>query len=477
MILSIAWKNIWRNKIRSLILIGTIAFALAGAIFILGIMEGWMKERNIKIIETELTHIQIHNPDFVNNFNIKDTITNGSQILSQIKKLDFIVATEGRLKAMGMVASSYSSQGAIVVGIDPARDAEATKVYKYLADSNSKWLDQVKRQNVVIIGLKMAKDLQMVNYIITETTLLKLRNLRLPKSLITKLDTLKGKKFHTTTKFYNALEQVLTEKEFDQYADLIANSCHSYKLGRKIIIRMQDINGNVVEEAFRIIGVYDTDNDMFDGMYLFVKKSYLEKLLDVPPGTVNEIAIITDNQKEIEHYKAILKQKYPDLLIESIFDMDPTMRVMTSLIWIYYAIFEAFILFALSFGIVNTMLMAVMERTKELGMLMAIGMNRRRIFSMIMNESILLTLTGGIIGIIIGYFLVLYTGHTGINLSKYAQQGMEALGYSAIIYPQTSPMLIFETTILVIITGMLAAIYPALKALKLKPAQALRTDV
>ena len=216
---------------------------------------------------------------------------------------------------------------------------------------------------------------------------------------------------------------------------------------------------------------------MFDGMYLFVKKSYLEKLLDVPPGTVNEIAIITDNQKEIEHYKAILKQKYPDLLIESIFDMDPTMRVMTSLIWIYYAIFEAFILFALSFGIVNTMLMAVMERTKELGMLMAIGMNRRRIFSMIMNESILLTLTGGIIGIIIGYFLVLYTGHTGINLSKYAQQGMEALGYSAIIYPQTSPMLIFETTILVIITGMLAAIYPALKALKLKPAQALRTDV
>ncbi len=477
MILSIAWKNIWRNKVRSLILIGTIAFALAGTIFIIGMMDGWMKDRNIKVIETELAHIQIHNPDFVSNLSLRDTISSGQKIISQIMKMDFTMAVNGRIKVMAMVSSSYSSQGALVIGIDPDRKHEVTKVYKYLSDSTSKWLDQVKRQNVVIIGRKMAKDLQMVNYMITDASLSTLADMGLPLSIISKLDSLQGKKFHTTTRFYNALEKLLTEKELDQYADLIANSCHSYKLGRKIIIRMQDINGNVVEEAFRIIGVYDTDNDLFDGMYLFVKKPYLAGLLGLSHGTINEIAIITNDQRKVEEYKATLKQKFPGLLIESIFDMDPTMRIMTSLIWIYYAIFEAFILFALSFGIVNTMLMAVMERTKELGMLMAIGMNRRRVFSMIMNESVLLTLTGGIIGIILGYLLVLYTGHAGINLSKYAQQGMEAMGYSAVIYPHASPLLLAETTVLVVITGMLAAVYPAIKALKLKPAQALHTDV
>ncbi len=477
MILSIAWKNIWRNKVRSLILIGTITFALAGTIFIIGMMDGWMNDRNKKIIETELTHIQIHNPDFVNNFAIKDTLANGQKILAWVRHQPFTQSATGRVKIMGMVASSYASRGALIVGINPQPDKEVTKVYKYLADSTSKWLNQSHKQNVIVIGRKLARDLQMVNYTITDESLSQLSALGLPSDVIHKLDSLKGKRFHTTTRFYNTLEQTLTQKEYDQYADIIASYTHSYKIGRKIIISFQDIHGNVIQEAFRIIGVYDTQNDLFDGMYVFVKKSYLSQLLGIPANTINEIVILTDNQKKIEQYKQAIKQKYPDLLVESIFDLDPTMRMMTSMIWIYYAIFEAFILFALSFGIVNTMLMAVMERTKELGMLMAIGMNRKRVFSMIMNESVLLTATGGILGIILGYLIVLYTGHTGINLSKYAQQGMEAMGFASVIYPEASPLLLVETTILVVLTGILAAVYPALKALKLKPAQALRTDV
>ncbi len=477
MILSIAWKNIWRSKVRSLILIGTIAFALAGTIFILSMMDGWMKDRNIKLIETQLAHIQLHNPQFVNNMSITDTIADGASIIEEIKDMKFTQAVSGRIKVMGMVSSSYSSQGAIIEGVNSIRKDDVSKVYKYLSDSTSKWLDKVKRNNVVVIGRKMAKKLQLVNYQITDQSLQKLKDMGLPSDVLHKLATVKDKKFHTTTNFYNTLEKILTEKQFDEYSDLIADASHSYKIGHKIILRMQDTKGDVVEEAFRVIGVYNTNNDLFDGMYIFVKKSYLASLLGLGANTVNEIAIITDNQKKVETYKQAIKQKFPSLLVESIFDMDPTMRIMTSLVWVYYAIFEAFILFALSFGIVNTMLMAVMERTKELGMLMAIGMNRRRVFSMIMNESVLLTITGGILGIILGYLIVLYTGHVGINLTKYAQQGMEALGYSSIIYPTASPILLLETTILVIFTGVVAAIYPALKALKLKPAIALHTDV
>ena len=95
-----------------------------------------------------------------------------------------------------------------------------------------------------------------------------------------------------------------------------------------------------------------------------------------------------------------------------------------------YAIFMALILAALAFGIVNTMLMSVLERTRELGMLAAIGMNRRRIFMMIMLESIFLSIVGGFAGMAVSGIVIAITGRTGINLVKYSE-GMEAFGYSA----------------------------------------------
>ena len=69
----------------------------------------------------------------------------------------------------------------------------------------------------------------------------------------------------------------------------------------------------------------------------------------------------------------------------------------------YYFIFIGIVMFALAFGIINTMMMTILERTKELGMLMAIGMNRRRVFSMIMLETIFLTMVGAVAGMLSGW--------------------------------------------------------------------------
>ena len=134
------------------------------------------------------------------------------------------------------------------------------------------------------------------------------------------------------------------------------------------------------------------------------------------------------------------------------------------------------ILLALLFGIINTMLMAVLERIKELGMLMAIGMNRKRIFSMIMTETILLSLFGGSIGIILGILFTLYFGNAGIDLSVWAT-AYASMGYDSIIYPILTLRDTVVTTIMVLGTGLLASIYPSIKALKLKPAEAIRIDM
>ena len=121
------------------------------------------------------------------------------------------------------------------------------------------------------------------------------------------------------------------------------------------------------------------------------------------------------------------------------------------------------------------MLMVVMERTKEIGMLMAIGMQKFKIFLMIVVESILLSLVGGVVGIIIGAAVAKIRANHPIDLSMWAK-GYEALGYDAFVYLHLEPALLINVAIMVIITGVIAALYPAYKALKNDPADALRME-
>ena len=120
--------------------------------------------------------------------------------------------------------------------------------------------------------------------------------------------------------------------------------------------------------------------------------------------------------------------------------------------------------------------MAVLERIKELEMLMAIGMNRQRIFSMIMLETVFLSITGGILGMVIAACVVAYYHNTGIDLTEFAGKGLEEFGFSAMLYPYIGFTFYFILTLMVIGTAILASLYPARKALKLKPAEAVRTE-
>ena len=132
------------------------------------------------------------------------------------------------------------------------------------------------------------------------------------------------------------------------------------------------------------------------------------------------------------------------------------------------------IMLALIFGIINTMLMAVFERRKELGMLMAIGMNKSKVFTLILVETFFLSLVGAPTGMLLGALTINLTSETGIDLSIVGD-GLQSVGLSNIIYPIIEPKFYFLTGVLVFIFTLIAAIYPSKKALRLKPTEAIRT--
>jgi ABC-type antimicrobial peptide transport system permease subunit len=165
----------------------------------------------------------------------------------------------------------------------------------------------------------------------------------------------------------------------------------------------------------------------------------------------------------------------PGLEVRNWIEVRPEMGLITSTIAVEVYIILGIILFALAFGIVNTMLMVVFERTRELGMLMAVGMSKSRVFGMIMLETVFLTVIGGIIGMVISAFLVYYFHKTGIDLSSMSK-GLGSYGFDSHIYPFIKNALYFHLSLMIFCTAILAAILPARKALKLNPVEAIRVE-
>ncbi len=249
------------------------------------------------------------------------------------------------------------------------------------------------------------------------------------------------------------------------------------KVRSKVVITVTDLDNNITSGAFRVAGIYSTDNNMFDETNIYVRFNDLQNLTGFPDNAAHEIAVNIDNNKNLEKVFTSVEQitSGKNLDVKTWKELSPEMNYLTEAMDMYMYIFIVIILMALLFGIINTMLMVVMERTKELGMLMAIGMNKSRIFMMIVLESVLLSLTGGIVGLIVGALSAKFGETHPIDLSMWAQ-GYQQLGYDAFVYTKLDPSMLVNITVMVIITGIIAALYPAYKALKNDPADALRIE-
>jgi ABC-type antimicrobial peptide transport system permease subunit len=169
-----------------------------------------------------------------------------------------------------------------------------------------------------------------------------------------------------------------------------------------------------------------------------------------------------------------LKRQLPGLDVEDWQTVSPETALVMSSLDVSSFIIITIILIALAFGIINTMLMAVLERTREIGMLMAVGMTKLRLFGMVVLETLLLTLTGCPVGFGVAWLLNKWLSKTGIDLSAIAGNVMKDFGYGAVIYPDLPDDKAWLILKIVFVTALLASVFPAWKALKLKPVEAIR---
>jgi putative ABC transport system permease protein len=406
MLWSVAWRNIWRSKVRSLVIICALAIGILAGVFTWALYEGMAIQRISSAIKTEASHIQLHHKKYLENPDVQYFINNSNDIRDQIDSMAGVKAVTVRVIVNSMIASAETGAGVQVVGVDPEDERQVTNLYEKIVEGA---YFQGKGRNPIIIGKKMAEKLNV--------------NVR-----------------------------------------------------SKVVLTMQQMDGEITRAQFKVAGIYKISNSVYEEMAVFVRKNDLTQLIGMDNASGHEIAVLLDDDRTCNDMQNKLSARYKNLDVKSWKEIMPEVSLVEESIDISMYLILGIILFALLFGIINTMLMAVLERVKELGMLMAVGMNKIRVFTMIMLETLLLAFTGSIIGIILGYLFTVLLMKTGIDLSAWGE-AYERLGYDTVVYPVPDLFIAVKVTIMVFVTGLVAAVYPAIKALKLRPAEALRIDI
>jgi putative ABC transport system permease protein len=243
-------------------------------------------------------------------------------------------------------------------------------------------------------------------------------------------------------------------------------------VGSKAILTFQDTSGNIVSGSFRVTGLFVTNNSRYDEMNVFVQRQTINELLAVDQYC-NEIAILLKDDNDLNTMKEDLQEKFPVVETVDWKTLSPEVDLVISTLDQTSMIYMTIILIALMFGIINTMLMSVLERTREIGMLMAVGMNKIRVFGMIVLETCFLVIAGIPLGILSAWSLTTYLNQKGMDLQIFSK-AFESFGYSSIVYPELAVKQYVLVIIMVSVAAILSAIYPAYKALKLKPVEAIR---
>ena len=402
MLITIAWRNLWRNHRRSLIMLTAIAIGLWGMIWMTALMRGMVDQMIDSSISTLSGHIQIHAEGFLDDPSIERSMPPTRENPALLALLDSPRVTHWseRIRVPAVIRSERDVFGVTLVGINPQQEnglsfiADSVTEGEYLADVHD---------GHVLIGRKL-------------------------------------------------LERLET------------------KPGRRIVLMSQDPDNNIAERGFRIGGIFDTDLQATETSYVFTGIETARMLLKMGNG-VSEISLLGPDYRNLDALAADVRTAAAEADTKTWLELDTYMASMLDVMDGVIFVWVGIIFLALSFGLVNTLLMAVFERTREIGLLQALGMPPGNILIMVLVESVSMLLIGLAAGNLLSWLTILPI-QDGIDISAVAA-GLEWAGMSSTLLPAVKSSDVLLANAIVLLLGIAASLFPAWRASRKVPVEAI----
>lgn len=424
MLVFIAWRNIWRSPVRSILTISALASGLVMVILYAAMMEGMMRQMVHQATAISVGHLQVHRQAYIDDQDLYATLP--WSYLDKIRQDIPGIQVAPRLYASGLASTAETSTGVLIKAVDPRREAEVTQMLEQVRSgtlelgraSDSK--EGLPRYNLVI-GAQLAKNMNLAP-------------------------------------------------------------------GSELILVTQAADGSVGNALYCVAAVLKPLEPNFDRMGVLMSIEAYQKLMYLDDG-FHELAIHVDDITRLAAVQAELDAELKRLMAAQPLDelggkpvvrnwrqLTPMVADMLQMSKMITFVVGFIVISLASMGMLNTMLMAVHERTHEFGILLAIGMKRRWLLLMVLLESLFLALVSALAGVALGVGVVSLFGERGIDLSGTLPDGYDwgGLVFEPYLQLHLAPADLLNASLLMIVITLLAALMPAWRTVRLKPAEAMR---
>lgn len=406
MILSLAWRNLWRHSRRTLLTTTSMAVSISVCIVMSGFMEGFMETLRAAVVDRQLGHVQIHHPDYPTSASPYDTVADADAVLGRLKALPGIDRVAARIQGFALFGGAgIEASTGMFMGVDPVAEAALTGMDERIVDGA--WL--APDSPGVVIGERLAQSLDL-------------------------------------------------------------------GVGQDLLVVTNALDGSIGNRLYPVLGVYRTANITVDEGAVLPLAAAQELL--VLEDAIHEIVVVTTDFETIEDTAPAIAAAAPDLAVRPWWEVSPETVQMLGMSGVSNVIFAVLILGIAAFITVNTLLMSVYERTRELGVLAAIGTRPRQLVLLVLTESGLLALLSGALGLALGLAGDLALARWGVRLDVGDGQGFTIAGVSLdpVIHAVITPDGLLVPLFVVGVVGVLGGLWPALRAARLDPVAAIRQE-
>lgn len=424
MLLFIAWRNIWRNPVRSILTISALAGGLVMVILYASLLEGMTRQMVKYATEISSGHLQIHRQAYIDDQDLYATLP--WSWMTRIEQDIQGINVAPRLYAAALASTKDTSNGVLIKAVDPGHEPEVTIMLDHVRSGEVELgpatasADGLPRTNVVI-GAQLAKNMKIG-----------------PDS--------------------------------------------------ELVLVTQAADGSIGNALYRVAAVLKPLEPNFDRMGVLMSIEAYQQLMYLDDG-FHELAIKLDDITALDTVQAELKAEVSRLNSEQPLDklggppvvrnwheLNPAVSDMLELSNTFLIIVGFIVVGLASLGMLNTMLMAVHERTHEFGILLSIGMKRRWLLLMVLFESFFLALVAALSGSLLGMLVAGYFEEHGIDFSKSMPDGYDWAGivFEPVMTGYLKPLDVVYASILMILITMVASLIPSWRTVRLKPVEVLR---
>ncbi len=243
--------------------------------------------------------------------------------------------------------------------------------------------------------------------------------------------------------------------------------------GHRIVIDAQDAEGRIVSRAFVVVGVFRATIEATERQFVFCHRATLQEMLGLP-GTVSEVSVRLPEGVAPGPIAEALRERLPAEAFRVLTwrELLPFAGAYLDSMAVFSLIWNIVIFVAMGFGLVNTILMAVYERIREIGLVRALGATPGKVVLGVLLETALLLLIGLVGGSLAGAATVAALHEGGVDFSAFAA-GSEYFGMAAVVHPRAEWIDHLRAGATVLGLGLVMCLYPAVKAARITPIQAM----